>query len=134
MSPYREIGHTADWALEIQARDMTDLLATAANGMLHLMELHPPEVPGEIIQIELECPDRESLLVEWLQELLYLIESKEVGIGRMDIAVENETHLVADIEQIPGAHLTKEIKAVTYHGLRIDETESGLKATVVFDV
>ncbi len=134
MCSYREIEHTADWALRIHAENMTGLLINAAKGMLQLMGFQSDNTPGVVIRIELESLDRESLLVEWLQELLYLIESKRVGIGEMEIELENGNHMIALIEQIPNICPTKEIKAVTYHGLKINETENGLETTIVFDV
>lgn len=134
MSPYREVEHTADWALKIRADDMAGLLHHAAKGMLQLMGAQSQAPPEGKVPIEIEAIDREILLVEWLQELLYLMESKGVGIGEMTINVENETHLHALVEIIPGAILSKEIKAVTYHGLEIATTETGLETTIVFDV
>ena len=84
--------------------------------------------------IEVDGIDREDLLVAWLEELLYVVERHEVGIEKMELEVTNDSHLVANIKEIPAMIPEKEIKAVTYHGLEILETEEGFEATIVFDV
>jgi SHS2 domain-containing protein len=131
---FNEIEHTADWALKIEARDMAELLYNAALGMIALMGLDTADSVGSKRRIEIKAIDREDLLVSWLQELLYLMESRGVSFGGMEIQVKDGTNLAALVEEIPCKSPLKEIKAVTYHNLAIKETEKGLEAVVVFDV
>lgn len=133
-SEFNEIEHTADTALHIQAENLAELLKYAALGMFSLMGLSSDHDSGTRRRIELEALDREDLLVAWLEELLYLIEMHEVGFGDVDIEVHQDRSLVAMVEEIPGMIPLKEIKAVTYHGLEIIETDKGLETTIVFDV
>ena len=130
----KEIEHTADNALHIQAEDLAGLLRNAASGMLGIMGLSHDKVGVDKRKIEVKGIDREDLLVAWLEELLYLIEQHSIGIGKMDIQVVEDTIAVALIEEIPGMVPSKEIKALTYHGLEILESEGGLEVTIVFDV
>lgn len=129
-----EIEHTADNALHIQAEDMPGLLRNAASGMLGIMGLSQDGVGVNKRRIEVKGIDREDLLVAWLEEILYLIEQHNIRIGRMEIQVAGDTNAIAVIEEIPGMVPSKEIKAVTYHGLEILESEAGLEVTIVFDV
>jgi len=131
---FEEIEHTADWAMHVRAGDFEGLIRNAATGMLELMGLssNKPGIRERVIEVD--GIDREDLLVAWLEELLYLVERFEVGFGAMELEVTNDLHLVANIKEIPSMIPEKEIKAVTYHGLEILETESGLEATIVFDV
>ena len=131
---FEEIEHTADWALHIRAKDFEGLLRNAALGMLELMGIAGDEVGVRERKIEVEGIDRETLLVSWLEEVLYVVERYGVGIGSIELYVSKDTHLVATINEIPSIIPKKEIKAVTYHGLNISETEHGLEATIVFDV
>lgn len=129
-----EIEHTADNALHIRAEDLAGLLRNAAFGMLGIMGLPQDKVGEDKRTIEVRGIDREDLLIAWLEELLYLIEQHNIGIGKMDIQVVEDTIAVAVIDEVPSMIPSKEIKAVTYHGIEILESEGGLEVTIVFDV
>ncbi len=134
-TPFIELDHTADWALRVQAQDMEGLLRNAAEGMFQLMQLKRGDrLLGES-QLAVEAHDREELLVNWLEELLFQIETRAVAFEIPAIAISNDPLKVqAHLDEYPIDKLEKEIKAVTYHGLIVTETELGLDATVVFDV
>jgi len=72
--------------------------------------------------------------VAWLNELLYLHESEELGFAHIEIQHLDETSLKARVRGAPTQQWLKEIKAVTYHNLSIHESESGLEVTLVLDV
>ncbi len=129
-----EIEHTADVSLYIQAEDFPGLLQAGADAMLRLIGMSTDTEGESRRTIEVEGIDREDLLVVWLEELLYLTEMHEVGFGKIDITFISDTKLSAIAEEIPGMIPSKEIKAVTYHGLEIIETGRGLEVTIVFDV
>ena len=88
-------------------------------------------------EVELQAPDLETLLVDWLTEIIYLMEDEFFIAFEVDIlSLDNET-LLADIIGVyggEGIELQRHIKAVTYHDLWIEETEDGYQATIVFDV
>jgi SHS2 domain-containing protein len=130
---YREIQHTADWELEIWAPDLPALLEQAAQGMCALQQIQLYPKPRLTRQIEIEGYDAESLLVKFLNELLYHNEHYGVGFDGYKITIEGE-HLKASVSGAQIAHQAKEIKAVTYHHLEIRQTERGLETSVVFDV
>jgi SHS2 domain-containing protein len=130
---YSELEHTADWAIRITAKDLPDLLIKAARGMLDLMGL-PRGEGGEKQKIEIDAIDEEDLLVAWLEELLYLVESRSVGFAGLQVEVSEGPQLVATVETVAGLEPEKEIKAVTFHNLDIHPVEGGLGVTIVFDV
>ena len=134
MSPYREVDHTADWALHVWAATMEELFAEAARGMVALTEAHGQ--PGAAVRrrIELAAEDHESLLVAWLQELLYYTETEERVFTTFQIEHLDSTHLRAEVEGAPASEPGKAIKAVTYHNLKINRTADGYETTLVFDV
>ena len=131
---FEELEHTADWAIQVRAGDFEGLLRNAASGMLELMGLSTENNQGEALVIEVEGIDREDLLVVWLEEILYIVERDGVGIGEIQLKVLDNTSLVAKIRTIAAISPEKEIKAVTYHGLKIIEAGDGLETTIVFDV
>lgn len=130
---FREQAHTADWELEVWAPDLLSLLEQAARGMYTLMgtSLRPAE--RFVRDLELPAHDQESLLVDFLTELLYLAEAESLGVVNYHLRMEGDK-LLARLECAAVASLTKEIKAVTYHNLAIRQTERGLHTNIVFDV
>jgi len=130
---YREIEHTADWELEVWGPDLSSLLQQAALGMYGLLGLRLAEQPRERRDFELEAHDAESLLVEFLNELLFLAESEDLGFDGFELRILGN-RLEATLQGAPIAARRKEIKAVTYSRLEIRETAGGLTTRVVFDV
>jgi len=133
-SAYEEIEHTADWALRVRGQNLTDLFRNAALGMLSLLDIEP--VPGisESRLIELTAIDTETLLVSWLEELLYPIEVEDVVVVDFQIEALKESHLKATIELKKIASIKKEIKAVTFNELNIRTGDTGFETIIVFDV
>jgi SHS2 domain-containing protein len=130
---YQEQPHTADWALTVWAPELIELLQQAARGMYALMHARLQAEPREAYRFEIAAPDRETLLVTFLAELLYFTQRDNVGFDRFDLTEEHD-RLLAEVEGAPIEQIAKEIKAVTYHNLAVRETVRGLEATIVFDV
>ena len=130
---YRELEHTADWQLAVWAPDFPTLCVQAAYGMYHLADTRLKNQARLVRELEVQAQDRESLLVAFLTELLYLNEVE--GLGFDEIIIQSAgTQLKAQMEGAAIESQTKEIKAVTYHGLEIREGPHGLEANIVFDV
>jgi SHS2 domain-containing protein len=130
---YREIEHTADWELEVWAPDMPSLLEQAARGMMALS--HTTLQPGPRVQREItvDAADDESLLVGFLSELLYITEMESIAFDGFDLRLEGD-RLHAKLSGAPVEAADKEIKAVTYHNLRVRRENGGLRVNIVFDV
>jgi SHS2 domain-containing protein len=137
MPPFRfeEVEHTADLALKVHGHSLEEIFANAACGLFSLMadlENLSPTISRAVHLVG--APDRESLLVDWLNELLYLHEVEEEIYTRFQIEALSSTALSAAVwgVQMKASKLT--VKAATFHDLEIRETEDGYLATVVFDV
>ena len=132
---YEEVEHTADNALRIHGHSMEELLQNAAHGMNSLM-INDVSIISTQIQknVEVEAMDAESVLVEWLAELAYWAEMHMLVFKRFEIETVTAVRVRATLFGGKVSKLQKHIKAVTYHNLKIIETEKGLGATVVFDV
>lgn len=131
---FREIEHTADWGLHLEADDLGQLLECAALGMFGLLGLEPVDGHEEVRNLQLEAPDREGLLVSWLEELLYYLETEGLMPLAMTVHTNADTVLEAELRLAAASGASKQIKAVTYHDLSIDDRDTGLETTIVFDV
>ncbi len=102
--------------------------------MTDLEQVHPREA----IEVRVTAQDREALLVEWLQELLYRSQAANLLLARFRITRLKETELEARAwgEAIdPSRHTLKvEVKAATYHRLAFAPAADGWMAQVIFDV
>ena len=131
---FEEIEHTADWAYRVRGENLAELFIQAALGLYSLVGMQIAPRDWITRSIQLQGIDRESLLVAWLNELLYLHESEGLGFERLEIQHLDETSIQAKVTGAPTQQWLKDIKAVTYHNLAIRETESGLEVTLVLDV
>jgi len=130
---HRELEHTADWELEVWAPDMAALIGEAARGMYELMGVEISEESRCHRLLELLADDREQLLVSFLGELLFLAEAEDLAFDGFLLKVDG-TSLVARLEGGSIVSRSKEIKAVTFHRLRITKSKRGLETSIIFDV
>lgn len=131
------VNHTADVGIIAYGADIKEAFANAAKAMFSLItELESVE---EVVcrDTELTSPDQESLLVAWLNELIYLFDVENIVFSRFDITRLGDTHLTArsygDKVDASRHKLKLGIKAATYHMLKIDYSD-GIKVQVLFDI
>jgi SHS2 domain-containing protein len=131
------INHTADVGIIAYGADMSQAFANAARALFSLItEL---DDVAEVIHrdIELTATDEESLLVEWLNELVYQFDTEDILFKRFDIIQLNNTHLKARGygEKVDKSkHKIKiGVKAATYHMLKVNKGD-GYKVQVLFDI
>jgi len=130
---HREVEHTADWGLEVWAPDLPALIEEAVRGMYELMGIEVSEESRCHRQVEIGADDREQLLVSFLEELLFIADSEDLAFDGYLLNVV-DTNLLARLEGGFVVSREKEIKAVTYHYLEIEETKRGLETRIIFDV
>lgn len=135
---YETFEHTADLGLRILAPDLDTLFAEAAQALFATIveDLNTIE-PRQRFDIQLAGDDREYLLFDWLKELLYRFDSKHWLYGRFEVRV-TESGLTGSAWGEPldrGRHeLNHEVKAITYHGLRVEQIADGWMAEVIVDI
>ncbi|MEN4011147.1 MAG: archease [Chloroflexota bacterium] len=132
-SGFEEIQHTADWALRIWAPDLPELFRQAGLGMNALMGLDLEKRPTRPVSMVLAAEDVESLLVEFLNEVVYYLEIEQTGFSDYSIRLDGAA-LVAELDGCRVRGLEKPIKAVTFHNLAIETIGNGVEARLVFDV
>ena len=131
------VDHTADVGIIAYGADRSQAFANAARALFSLItEL---DDVAEVLHrdIELTAPDEESLLVEWLNELIYLFDVENIVFKRFDITQLNRTQLKARSygEKVDSSKhkLKTGVKAATYHMLKVDK-DDGSKVQVLFDI
>jgi len=130
---FEEVEHTADAALRVYGRDLGDLFVNAAYGMFSLMSDWEDIPPSTEQKISLQAIDGETLLVDWLSELLYLHEMGDAVYTSFQILSISPTTLRAIARGTEQWNPRTAIKAVTFNDLHIEKTAEGYTATIVFD-
>lgn len=135
---FKVLDHTADIGIVAYGANIKELFINAAVGLFSLMT--DLDTIKEDIQreVELSGEDKETLLVEWLNELIYIFDVEHIIFKRFQINEFNDNRVKARCfgEKIkPGQHkLKREVKAATYHMLRISKSSDGYEVTVIFDI
>lgn len=130
---FEEIPHTADWAVHVWAEKLPGLLAESARAMDSLAGVVTAADQRIQRTLSLEAPDRESMLIAFLSELLFLEEHEHLAFDRFKFGLAPERATI-EMEGGPIISYDKAIKAVTWHNLQIKETHRGLEVRIVFDV
>jgi SHS2 domain-containing protein len=139
---YEYLEHTADIKFLAYGNTLEEVFENAALAMFNVI-IDTGKVSGETArEVILTSPDLESLLVDWLSELLYLFEVDEIVFWKFrveKIKGENGEYsiraLASGEKYYPESHpFETEIKAVTYNQLELKECEGGWKAQVVVDI
>jgi len=136
---FEELAHTAEIGMCVHAPDLPALFACAAAGMFALVGVcteDPGGVPSATsFSLTLDAVDTESLLVDFLSELVYLYDTTGVACADVEIIAWKPTSLQANARGWRPTEVPRmQIKAVTYHGLEIVAAEVGWQATVYFDI
>ena len=135
---YELFEHTADLGLRVRAGDLNTLFAEAGRGLFSMIVENLDDVrPLQTISVQLTGNDRAYLLFDWLSELLVVFDTRHVLLGEFNVHVD-ETGLTATARgepaEPPRHRLDHEIKAITYHGLKVEPVGDGWQAEVIVDV
>jgi SHS2 domain-containing protein len=132
---YEELAHTAEIGLHVKAPTLPALFACAARALFALVGSMPTGEALQSFEVTIESVDVESLLVDWLSELVYLYETSGLVCDTACVLAWSPQRLHARVEgrratQAPRLH----VKAVTYHGLSVRESPTGWEATLYLDI
>jgi SHS2 domain-containing protein len=132
------LDHTADIGIIAYGADVEELFSNAALALFSLItELESIEEKLHH-NLKVSSEDRDSLLVEWLNELIYFFDTKHILFKRFDIEslTHNELQATCHGEGFdPMKHKIKRgVKAATYHMLKLDKNSDGYKAQVILDI
>jgi SHS2 domain-containing protein len=130
--------HTADLGLRIVAPDLDTLFAEAAECLFAAIVENPAEVkPNQSVDVALSGSDREYLLFDWLRELLRYSDQDRLLFSRFEVKVQDDGLIgTAWGEPLDASrhNLIREVKAITYHELKVEPHDGGWLAEVIVDI
>ncbi len=133
---YEELDHTADWRIRVWGDDLNALFERAAAAMFELQGADLAAAPDRSVRVACQSDELETLLIAWLNELLYLSETDNILYTRFQVAIEQQNdavRLTAGVQGVSGRGPLAHIKAATYWDLHIEQTPQGREATITFD-
>ena len=139
---YCEIEHTADVGIRASGKKLPEVFANAAFAMRYIL-FGDIEIAGnQSRRLKLVESHLNDLMVGWLSELNFLLTVKKfiiANIEKLDIETKKQQYhlsaqLLGESSQAYLSHLNNEIKAVTYHQLKIEESQGEYITKVIFDI
>jgi SHS2 domain-containing protein len=132
------LDHPADIGFRARGNTLERLFANCAHALIAII-LDPADIHGsEQTILTAEGSDRESLLVNWLNEVLYYVDTKRLAFESFAVEFPSleQVRATARFEmRDPVRHPVRlSVKAVTYHQLRVSSVEDGWVAEVYVDV
>jgi SHS2 domain-containing protein len=127
--------HTSEIELRLTAGSLDDLFAEAGRALAELMIRNVDDkglgLPEEVM---VQSADRQALLVDWLNELIFRSEVAKKVYVRFRISRLTDRELEATIWGVEPAEIHTVIKAATLHRVQLNEDPDGWSAIVVLDV
>ena len=133
---YKVISHTADVGIIAYGKTLSELFENAAYGMFSLItDIERVKEKGTIA-ISLQDNNLEELLIAFLNELQYYFSMKQLLFRKFEILSLTDTKLKASVtgEKISDHKVLHEIKAATYHNLKIKKIKNNYQVQIIFDV
>lgn len=135
---YETFEHTADLGLRVRAPSIETLFVDAARGLTSMIAANHDAVrPVREIAFEVPGGRLDELLFDWLSEILYAFESEHLLLSQFEVQF-GESGLKAtargEVADESRHQLEHEVKAITYHGLRVEQTPDGWLAEVIVDI
>lgn len=132
--------HTADLGLRIEGGDLSDLFRTAAEGLFDVVTADRSTIrTREVEAVELSADSPEQLLVDWLNELIFRLETRHSLYARFDVEVAADGRslrgsIAGEPMDLDRHVLDHEVKAATHHALVLERAGDGWRAEVIVDI
>jgi len=135
---YRLLDHVADLGIEVRGASLEGLFVEAARALFDLIGSLADTEPKVEESVSVNGEDREDLLRGWLGELLFRSAARGMVYSEFEILTLDARRLDARARgeryDRRKHSIEREIKAVTFHGLRVTRDDGGWRATVIFDI
>jgi SHS2 domain-containing protein len=135
---YETFDHTADLGLRIRATDLNTLFEEAGRALFSvIVEQLDTVQPVRCLEIVLPADEIEYLLFDWLKELLFHFDAEHLLLGQFKVVVDDQgLKGQAWGEPLDRARhvLEHEVKAITYHGLKVEKSDTIWLAEVIVDI
>ncbi len=138
MQAFRILEHTADVGFEAFGSTPPEVFANAARALMNLIVDLDTIHPSAEVPLEIKGPDPESVLVNWLSEILYLHDAEGWLFREFEIQNLHDDSLSAVVRgekfERPRHQAKLQVKAITYHQLALERTPRGWRAQVYVDI
>ncbi len=139
MAPtYELFDHTADIGIRAKGRDAEEMIKSAIDGLYAVIGEIVTEGEGEPLTMELVGEERAVLLRDLLSELLFVFDDEHRVMQNIKVQCFDQATLrvAGELYKLDEdkCMFEREIKAITYHELKIEEMDSGICATVIVDI
>lgn len=136
MRPFKIIGHTADLRLQVFGHDYEELFQNAALALASILRAEERKAPPEDYEkIEAAAPDLNSLLINFLNEVLTRSQVNRKVYRKVKFLRFSEKSLVAQIFGRSVDRFDEDVKAVTYHGAAVEKNKRGIfQVTLILDI
>lgn len=136
---YETFEHTADLGLRVRAADLDTLFAEAGLALFSAVVTDPEKTvrPQQRIDVQLTGDDREFLLFDWLKTLLFHVDAEHLLFSKFEVRVRDDGLTASAWGEPfdPARHTYEhEVKAITYHGLRVARVAGQWEAEVIVDI
>jgi SHS2 domain-containing protein len=136
MKQYEFIEHTADVGVKAYGKTVAEAFEHAAEAMFDIItDESTIDSIGEY-DIQLESPDLEQLLVDWLSKLLFLNDAENLVFGKFQVTIDANrlsARVFGEKYNKKKHKMGVEIKAVTYHMVKVNEKDP-VFVQVLFDI
>ena len=130
---YEEVEHIADLAIRVWGGDFHAILTASAQGMYALMGILLDITKPYDSSFNIKVEAREIILVDFLTEILYFCEYQKTAFDTFEFFNDGEV-LRVNARGSEVKKIERNIKAVTFHDLKIIPSTKGLETTIIFDV
>ena len=139
MKKFQILEHTTDLKIKAQGKDLIELFKNTALGMFSAAcggEVKSQKSKVKKRKIEISAKDSEELLINFLNELIFLSDTyNEIYLDfKFEKVSKNQFKGIAFGQPIPESGFKAEIKAATFHQLKIKKIKLGYQAVVLFDI
>jgi SHS2 domain-containing protein len=133
---FEEVSHTADIKIRVRAPTIEALFSETFNALMQIM-YGTARKGGIIKEIKVESPDNESLLLDFLSEVLFVSEVESLVFFNASISIHG-SKLTAELSGEPFDPIRhsggSEVKGISYSGLSITNDANGYMLDIIFDV
>lgn len=137
---YEFFGHTADVGAVVRGASLARLFENASRALFDLICDRARVRPGKRVRLQVEGSSLEDLLIRWLSELLFRHERDGLLFTSFKVERVDRTRLLArglarGETFDPVRHVRRrEVKAITYHQIRLVRGRSAWRVRIVFDI
>jgi SHS2 domain-containing protein len=129
------LAHTAEVRLRVRGPTLAALAVEAGRALARVqLGRAPPPARGPWRAMRIQSSDPAALLVDWLNELIYLAETQRWVAVEIELEDAGDAAIAGRARGARVPRAPSRVKAATFHGLRVDPVPGGLEAEIVLDV